>query len=407
MREGLWLYGDIPRFDLDAWREALAAPAGATVGGAPAALELRGLDVRFATLRYTGRDFKQMSARLELGAGEWRGTLASPAVAGEVVFDSRGHGRIQARLSRFSLAAGTSGAAGPEPAPAAEHDDLPALDIVAERFDFRGHWMGRLELAAKPDGRDWRIDRLDIANEHAHLASSGVWRPTATGSLTQLDLKLDTRNLHALLEQFGYGEFVNRGEAALEGQLVWPGYPYEVAPGALSGHFKVRASKGQFARIEPGAGKLLGLISLQSIPRRVSFDFRDIFSEGFAFDRISGEAKLARGILLTRDFEVVGPSAFVSMAGEVSLPMETQNLTIKVVPEVGEGVAIAATVLGTPVMGLTTLLLQKLLQNPLGKAVSYEYLVTGSWDNPAVTRIGAAPSPKAAPEAAAKPARPQ
>jgi uncharacterized protein YhdP len=81
--------------------------------------------------------------------------------------------------------------------------------------------------------------------------------------------------------------------------------------------------------------------------------------------------------------------------------METQNLTLKVVPEVGEGVAIAATVLGTPVMGLTTLLVQKLLQNPLGKAVSYEYLVTGSWDNPTITRLGSAQSagtqePKAA-----------
>lgn len=407
VREGLWLYGDIPRFDLDAWRAALAAPADTTVGGAPSALELRGLDLRFAALRYNGRDFTQMSARLVREAGEWRGTLASPAVAGEVVFDFRGTGRIKARLARFSLAAGTAGASGPEPAPPTEHDELPALDIVAERFELRGHWLGRLELAAKPDGRDWRIDRLDIANEHAHLASSGVWRRTATGSLTQLDLKLETRNLHALLEQFGYGQFVNRGEAGLEGQLVWPGYPYEFAPGVLSGHFKMHAAKGQFAKIEPGAGKLLGLISLQSIPRRVSFDFRDIFSEGFAFDRIAGEAKLARGVLLTKDFEVAGPSAFVSMAGEVSLPMETQNLTIKVVPEVGEGVAIAATVLGTPVMGLTTLLLQKLLKNPLGKAVSYEYLVTGSWDNPAVTRIGAAPSPKAAPESAAEPVHPR
>jgi uncharacterized protein YhdP len=129
----------------------------------------------------------------------------------------------------------------------------------------------------------------------------------------------------------------------------------------------------------------------------VTFDFRDIFSEGFAFDRITGEVRLARGVLLTQDFEIAGPSAFVSMAGEVSLPLETQNLSLKVVPEVGEGVAIAATFLGTPVMGLTTLLLQKLLQNPIGKAVAYEYLVTGSWDNPAVTRLGAAPGPKEAP----------
>ena len=188
------------------------------------------------------------------------------------------------------------------------------------------------------------------------------------------------------------------GEGRLEGQLLWPGYPYEFTPSILSGRFRVEAAKGQFARIEPGAGKLLGLMSLQSIPRRVTFDFRDIFSEGFAFDRIAGEVKLARGILLVNDFEVAGPSAQVTMAGEISLPMETQHLTMRVVPEVGEGVAIAATVLGTPALGLTTLLAQKLLANPLGKAVAYEYLVTGSWDNPSVTRLTTAPPAAGRPE---------
>ncbi|MBL0141491.1 MAG: TIGR02099 family protein [Betaproteobacteria bacterium] len=396
VREGLWVYGSVNRFDLDAWREALAVPA-APDSPASAALELRGLDLQFGQLRYTGRDLAQMAVRLQREAGAWRGTLASPTIAGEVRFESQGKGRVQARLTRFFIGTGTSGSAGPEPAPAAVQDDLPALDIVAERFDFRGRQLGRLEMLAHPDGAEWRIDRLDIANEHSRFASSGVWRRTATGSLTQLDLKLESRNLHSLLEQFGYGQFVNRGEAKLEGLLVWPGYPYEFSPGVLSGRFKVEAAKGQFARIEPGAGKLLGLLSLQSIPRRITLDFGDIFSEGFAFDRIAGDVRVARGILLTKDFEIDGPSARVTMAGEASLPMETQHLTVKVVPEVGEGVAIAATFLGTPVLGLTTLILQKLLKNPLGYVVSYQYLVTGSWDNPTVTQLGAAPSPQAAP----------
>ena len=64
-----------------------------------------------------------------------------------------------------------------------------------------------------------------------------------------------------------------------------------------------------------------------------------------------------------------------------------------------EGVALAATLIGTPVLGLSTLLVSKLLRNPLGKVVAYEYQVTGSWDNPQVTRISA-PAPQAA---AAKP----
>ena len=85
----------------------------------------------------------------------------------------------------------------------------------------------------------------------------------------------------------------------------------------------------------------------------------------------------------------------MSLGGEVSLPAETQDVVMRVVPEVSEGIALAATLIGTPVLGLSTLLVSKLLKNPLGKVVAYEYRVTGSWDNPQVTRISA-PPPKAA-----------
>ena len=92
-------------------------------------------------------------------------------------------------------------------------------------------------------------------------------------------------------------------------------------------------------------------------------------------------------------------AAFVTLAGEVSLPQETQSLTLHVVPEVSEGVALAATIIGTPVLGLSTLVVSKLLNNPFGKVVAYEYLVTGSWDNPTVTRTSAPPKSASAPPA--------
>jgi uncharacterized protein YhdP len=206
------------------------------------------------------------------------------------------------------------------------------------------------------------------------------------------------------LGQFGFGDYLKRGNGKLEGQLAWPGYPYDFALANLAGSFKVEASKGQFAKIEPGAGKLLALLSLQSLPQRALFDFRDVFSAGFAFDRIEGDVKVARGVLVIDGFEIAGPSAFVSMSGEVSLPLETENLTLHIVPEVGEGLALAATLIGTPVLGLSTLLVTKLLKNPLGKAVAYEYQVTGSWDNPQVTRLSA-PAPQAAANPPPAPAR--
>ena len=414
VRDGLWLYGELASLDVDAWQAVFATPrtaAPAPVSGTGVApLELRGLDLNLARVHYMGRDFAQMHARLERNGSQWSGMLESPRVAGEVRWNPEGKGRLVAKLERLTLTDPTS-----REAPDRQQDnagDLPALDVAAEHFEFRGRWLGRLDLKAQPAGDEWRIDRLDIGNGHAQFKSSGGWRRTAEGSITTLALKLDAENLNALFAQFGFGDYLKRGTGSLEGNLAWAGYPYEFALAALAGTLKVDARRGQFAKIETGAGKLLGLLSLQSLPRRAMFDFRDIFNDGFAFERIQGDVKVARGVLLVEDFEISGPSAFVSLTGEVSLPQETQALTMQVVPEVSESLALAATVLGTPVLGLSTLLLSKLLRNPFGKVVAYEYQVTGSWDNPQVTRLSAPPAKAAAtaqqePAAAAKASIPQ
>jgi uncharacterized protein (TIGR02099 family) len=405
-RPGLWLYGKLDQFDADAWQalfpppprvmaagDGAAVPAEGAADGAPASgIELRGLHLALGRVRYMGRDFADLAVKLERDGRQWAGTLDSPKVAGEVRWDPAGKGRLTARFAR--LAMGQS--ARPDaPEVVASHPDLPALDITAERFEFRDHWLGALDLKAEPDGDAWRIDHLDITNKQAKFSSSGRWRRTSDGSLTTLDLKLDAQSLNALLGQFGFGDYLTRGTGKLSGMLAWSGYPYDFALGHLAGRFRIEARDGQFAKIQAGAGKLLGLLSLQSLPRRVTLDFRDVFSEGFAFDRIQADVNMARGILLTDNLEISGPAAFVSLSGEVSLPDETQKLTLRVVPEVTESVALAAALVGTPVLGLSTLLVSKLLNNPFGKVVAYEYSVTGSWDNPQVTRISA-PLAKAA-----------
>jgi uncharacterized protein YhdP len=390
---------------VDAWLEVFAQPRGAAAA-TPAApegqgLQLQGIQLSMARVRYLERDFERIRADLERNGAQWNGNLEGPLVAGAVQWNPEGKGHVIARLARLSVPESKPRAA--VAAPASGEPDLPVLDVIAERFDFRGRTLGRLELRAQHAGDEWRIDRLDIGTEHSRFRSSGGWRRTGPGSLTTLAIKLESDNVNALMEQFGWGEYLKRGTGSLEGQLVWPGFPYEFSTSILSGTFKVESRRGQFAKLDPGAGKLLGLLSLQSLPRRATLDFRDVFSDGFAYETVEGNVKVARGIMLTDDFEISGPSAFVSISGEVSLPQETQSLQMRVVPEVGEGMALAATLLGTPVLGLSTLLVSKLLKNPFGKAVAYEIRVTGSWDNPVVTRTSEPPaSPKAAATAEAQ-----
>lgn len=145
---------------------------------------------------------------------------------------------------------------------------------------------------------------------------------------------------------------------------------------------------GRFAKVDPGAARLLGALSLQSLPRRIRLDFTDVFSDGFAFDTLQGKASVHDGVFRSDRVEMKSPSAEVNIAGSVDLASETQALKVKVVPHVAESVALAAgAALLNPVVGIATLAAQKVLQDPVGKILSLEYEVSGSLKDPQVKRV--------------------
>jgi uncharacterized protein YhdP len=204
--------------------------------------------------------------------------------------------------------------------------------------------------------------------------------------------KIATGDAGAYLTRFGFPGAVARGSATLDGRLAWAGPPHELDHETLAGEIAFKAEKGQFLKIEPGLGKLLGVLSLQSLPRRVALDFRDVFSAGFAFDTITASARVAGGVMSTEDFVMIGPSAAVTMTGSTDIARETQDLKVRVVPDVGSGVAAAAGIaLLNPLIGAGTLLAQALLKNPIGQMFAFEYAVTGTWGDPKVVRLAAAP----------------
>ena len=140
-------------------------------------------------------------------------------------------------------------------------------------------------------------------------------------------------------------------------------------------------------RFDPGAAKLLGVLSLQSIPKRISLDFTDVFSSGFEFDSITGNAQIVNGLLLTDDMKLNGAAAKVTMSGRVDMINETQELKVRIFPAIGDNVSLLSFAAG-PVVGVGVLLANKLLRDPLDKLVSFDYNVSGSWADPKVEKVG-------------------
>jgi uncharacterized protein YhdP len=180
----------------------------------------------------------------------------------------------------------------------------------------------------------------------------------------------------------------------MEGQVAWLGSPITLDYPSMSGAFHVNIETGQFLKADPGIAKLLGVLSLQSLPRRLVLDFRDVFSEGFAFDFLRGDIVIEQGIAKTANLQMKGVNAAVMMDGQADIAKETQSVRVIVIPEINAGSASVIASILNPLVGLTTFLAQVVLRRPLIDAATQEFLVDGTWLDPRVTKVNRnAPTP--------------
>jgi uncharacterized protein (TIGR02099 family) len=442
--DGVMANVQLGAFNVDAWEDALqramgapaagaGANAGAAEGGGGMAYLPTVLALRARELSMEGRTLHNVVAGGARDGRGWRANADAEERNGYLEYRqpiTAGAGRLSARLGRLSWAA--SAASDVESLLEQQPANIPALDVVVDEFELKGRKLGRLEIDAINRGpgtvareggiREWRLNKLSLTMPEASFAAAGNWaalgaqaalpggpRPTVPASerrRTSMKFRLDIADAGQLLARFGMKDIVRRGNGQMEGTVSWIGSPMALDYPSLTGSFHVDVERGQFLKAEPGLAKLLGVLSLQSLPRRLTLDFRDVFSEGFAFDFVRGDVAIAQGIAATNNLQMKGVNAAVLMEGQADIAHETQDLKVVVVPEINAGtVSLVASVIN-PAIGLGSFLAQMFLRQPLMRAATQEFHVDGTWTDPRVTRVprtgtpeasGAAPAP---PEAA-------
>jgi uncharacterized protein YhdP len=325
---------------------------------------------------------------------EGRVELRRPNAAGQP-------GRVMARLQRLRLP--PADAAGVEQLLAQPPPSVPALDIVVDDFELRGRKLGRLQVQAmnrplpeRAGAREWRLDTLTLAVPEARLEATGRWLATG-GRRMGLDFTLDIADSGALAERLGAGAVLRGGKGSAQGRLSWAGSPLAFDPPSLDGRVTLALDAGWILQADPGAARLLGVFSLQALPRRLALDFRDLAQEGFAFDNIAATFEVAHGVATTNNLRIRGMQATVLAQGSADLKTETQDLQVLVVPNFDASAAALATMAINPAIGLGTLFAQWVLREPLMAANTREFHVTGPWGEPVVQRVARSASSPAPP----------
>jgi uncharacterized protein (TIGR02099 family) len=263
---------------------------------------------------------------------------------------------------------------------------LPAIDLQSERFILNGRDYGQLTLLTRSTPEGTALDALSLASERLKLSARGEWVIYRGNAQTAIELDMDAQSLGKLLDHLGYAPNLRKAPAEIEADLRWSGNPWELGNTDLNGELKMDLGEGRFREVDPGLGRIFGLLNLSALQRRLSLDFSDLFKKGFSFDQMKGSFTLEEGNAYTSDLKIQGPAANIEIAGRIGLVDQDLDQLVTVTPKVTASLPIAGAVAGGPAVGAAVFLAQKVLGKRVDRVTNITYTVNGPWDNPTIER---------------------
>ena len=361
-------------------------------------LDLNRADIQIGRLIYKGLNFESVKVNARAyPSGAWSGNIASTLAKADFNFTPRtshSHPLLTANFDYLHIPRPELVDEAIKVAPK-ETQSLPSVALTIKDLRYQDFNLGALKLWAENEGSGpstlWNLKQFSLANSDATLSANGSWNAgQRKNSQTTLEATLDVNDLGELLERFKLAHVINDGSGQVHAKLQWNGAPVDFNTDSLNGTISTTLASGQILQVEPGAGRILSLLSLQTLLRRLTFDFRDVVGQGFVFDSISSNDTITDGVLNANSFRLIGPQATILAEGSIDLNKLTQNITVTVLPDISLGGASLALAVANPILGVGSFIAQLALQTPLSELLSTEYKITGSIDEPIVTKVGEA-----------------
>lgn len=411
--KGLQVYGAVKEFNVDLWRNSLEPVVPFTKGEAEPKGEAEFQDFDFSDFKVdvgklvvANRDFNNITTKLNKKSKGWKIDLSSDKVKG-TLWATKKAGKIkklkgiferldiqaQTQKNVASKDAENNGKQKKETAKDEQDvvdgvveitpQEIPALDFVVQDMSVDGKKLGSLNFVSSPVPAGMQFERIDITGDVVDLKANGSWlKSEKTGEKTNFQAQMNAKNVGAILDIIGMEGQVSNGEGKANYDLFWQGSPWEVNIATISGHVDYEIHDGQLLKIEPGFGRMIGIFSIETLWRRMIFDFRDIFSEGFAFDTLKGTVDARDGNAYIKDFMLRGVAATVEMEGRIGLRDKDLDQILTITPKASSALPLVGGLAAGTGVGVGILILQKVFQSPLEKLSQVQYKVTGPWDDP-------------------------
>lgn len=412
-KPGFSVDGYLAAFDWDQWKGLLPevssgdAQAGAPVERGAVPDFVGDIDVGIGRLSGYGQDLDTVQMSLHRTDQGWKGSLSSTPVAGSfsvpgtvdaahpIVLDMD---RVQ--LVDRSAAAKAAPDASPNKPIKVDPRSIPALRFTAKQFQYGRMSLDNISLTLVPRPDGIAFEDVKVADPSFTVSGDGTWLITPAGlQRTALNADVESKDVQKSLQSLGFDAGLTGDKGSIVAALNWDDSPLADVAQTLGGKIHITLQDGQIQEVAPGAGRLFGLLSINALPRRILLNFSDVFGKGFGYDSIDGDFLLQTGDAYTQNLLIKGPAASIHLIGRTGLAKHDFDQALIVDPNVGSSLPVVAGLAAGLVPGAVVFLLTEIFKKPLNKAGEVRYHLTGSWDNPVLTKVPAsAPAPATAPK---------
>ncbi len=264
---------------------------------------------------------------------------------------------------------------------------LPTISVRAEEFALGDRQLGKLVVDMESTDRGLEASNLATVDDTFTISGSAGWLidgSEESGQRTFIDAKLISTDIVQTMRRLNYQPGINGEDMEVSVQVGWPGGPRQDFMGVVNGDVVARIGAGQLEDVDPGAGRVFGLMSVVALPRRLSLDFRDVFDTGFGFDEITGSFRLVDGEAYTCNLSLAGPAADVGIVGRAGLLTRDYDQTAVVSANVGNTLPIVGAVVAGPQVAAALFIFSQIFKKPLQEMGQIYYGIDGSWDDPVI-----------------------
>ena len=390
---GITIIGSLPNVNVEQWHNVWSKlPSNMS---SPTMMDkIQAFDLKMGDVAFWEKNYKNVSVQgNKLNKDTWAVKLDQHDIAGDLQYEPSSN-TLSGTFTRLYLAKmSLIKKQHNTQAVSIRPGDIPQLNLNIDVLKLGEIDVGSVSLKSTSSEGAWHLEQCNIKTPEYQLTMSGDWKQSGGKDTSNVQADLQINKFEEGLQRFKMTPAVEAHKGVMQFKGDWPGAINDFSLTNINGTMYLGLQNGRITNLSReteeklGLGKLLSILSLQTIPRRLKLDFSDLSNPGYSFDTFKGNFTVKNGVMNTTDSFIDGPVAYASMKGDLDVVKQLYDLELHISPHITASLPIVATIAGGPIAGAAAWVASKIINQGMQQVTGYTYKVSGPWLDPEVKQI--------------------